>query len=645
MRRPQSSVDQPLTARESVSSAERALRQSSLSSAMAAIGRPSSFSTSSSSPSSPSSRSPIFHAQAARGRRKQRPPLLASTSTSQRRQQSALRFSNAFRAPSLGAALDCVDPASISAADFHSRYVATRTPCLLSSFPSPSEWRTSLWSNSYLKARAGDCRVQVERREPGAAGFGQAGKTTIAFGAFIDALDSGDASMYLTTQYADDEERPLDHAERRRSPVEDGAVLIGSAAPADLRYLLAPPLSHLLSDFPLLPSLFSHLVPAQYNLWFGHSSKPTSSRLHHDFHDNLYVLLRGSKTFTLVSPSSAAQLRTAGRIVEVKRNGLICYDADVHEDGSTDAERLDEARHAVEERIAALEVRLEAIEREYGNTSAAAETAREQLEALEEELEAVLGETLEMEGADGVSSEEGSEDESEGSDELSLSSPAERHLQQRRIPAQRKRKRSQTRDREPTSTSRVRPHIAADADPPSFSALSTATLPDSVPRWIVRLQAPALLYLPASWFHEVFSESSAGEGKDKGHLALNFWFMPPDRLSEEDEESEDNAAERSPFARSYSQHALWGHRWKRQAEQLQRLREQQQEVEPLPTTLRRDEKARAGSDGRQETMQQRNGHDNSVTPPVQRGHTDEAFAKPRRPSTGVIGQRGWRSKR
>ena len=40
------------------------------------------------------------------------------------------------------------------------------------------------------------------------------------------------------------------------------------------------------------------------------------------------------------------------------------------------------------------------------------------------------------------------------------------------------------------------------------------------------LEAGQMLYLPCGWFHEVRSYGSSQEG---GHLALNYWFHPPDQ--------------------------------------------------------------------------------------------------------------------
>lgn len=55
----------------------------------------------------------------------------------------------------------------------------------------------------------------------------------------------------------------------------------------------------------------------------------SSSGLHHDFHDNLYVLLHGCKSFCLWSPSEAEQMYTHGRIIKVYPNGRIIYEGQV----------------------------------------------------------------------------------------------------------------------------------------------------------------------------------------------------------------------------------------------------------------------------------------------------------------------------
>ena len=43
-------------------------------------------------------------------------------------------------------------------------------------------------------------------------------------------------------------------------------------------------------------------------------------------------------------------------------------------------------------------------------------------------------------------------------------------------------------------------------------------------QYTVTLQAGEMLYLPAGWFHEV---RSLGD-PPLGHMAMNYWFHPPD---------------------------------------------------------------------------------------------------------------------
>jgi hypothetical protein len=81
----------------------------------------------------------------------------------------------------------------------------------------------------------------------------------------------------------------------------------------------------------------SALVPANVNLWLGFARSGASSGLHHDFHDNLYVLLAGEKEFLLVNPSFAERMYTYGEIVRVHPNGIINYA------GARDASRRGDA--------------------------------------------------------------------------------------------------------------------------------------------------------------------------------------------------------------------------------------------------------------------------------------------------------------
>ena len=473
-------------------------------------------------------------------------------------------FPNHFVDPSLSR-LDLVDSSSTSPSSFFSRYIATRTPCLLTP-PSPL-WPCWRWSNEQLCMEAGDCVVQVEQRAAGESGFGHGNKVRMKFRQFVRRIAAGDSDLYITTQYYEGE-KEAEETEATSSPLES----LSSSAGAALPYLLAPPLTHLLGDFPLHPPLFGCLIPTQFNLWFGHAQRKTSSRLHHDFHCNLYVLLRGHKHITLVSPRHTHRLRLSGRVREVKRNGLICYDGDgMHEDASTDAERRQERKCQVEERIAALESELQ-----LQHSGGGQHGKREELQAAEAELDELLDDILDDEGADGGESDEGGEwrydsdeaESAEGSEEAGAgSNSAEDDLlvdaaemaEWKQWSAQ-SRQRGSSRQAEKTKRKRAIEHASEASQPPNFSALSAATLPADVPRVVVHLRAPAMLYMPCGWFHEVESESeqvdaAAGEG-EKGHCALNVWFMPPDQRDEQ---------------QPYSQQQLWEKRWQRQRKQLEEL--------------------------------------------------------------------------
>ena len=49
------------------------------------------------------------------------------------------------------------------------------------------------------------------------------------------------------------------------------------------------------------------------------------SGLHHDYHDNLYILLKGRKHFDLFSPAETQRMYTKGTLEYVHFNGLINY--------------------------------------------------------------------------------------------------------------------------------------------------------------------------------------------------------------------------------------------------------------------------------------------------------------------------------
>ena len=55
----------------------------------------------------------------------------------------------------------------------------------------------------------------------------------------------------------------------------------------------------------------------------------SSTGLHHDYHDNLYVLLRGRKRFRLFPPSLADRMYVHGQLQRVHPNGRIVHKSQV----------------------------------------------------------------------------------------------------------------------------------------------------------------------------------------------------------------------------------------------------------------------------------------------------------------------------
>ncbi len=128
--------------------------------------------------------------------------------------------------------------------------------------------------------------------------------------------------------------RRRDRASEQRCPVSRISIKRSSADDPDcddsdnepeLDPVLPSPTDALSNDFPARPALLGNLVLQQCNLWLGNSKEGKSSGLHHDFHDNLYILLSGYKRFLLFPPSAHRYLHPRGLVDRVHPNGLIVY--------------------------------------------------------------------------------------------------------------------------------------------------------------------------------------------------------------------------------------------------------------------------------------------------------------------------------
>ncbi|EJK68148.1 hypothetical protein THAOC_10698, partial [Thalassiosira oceanica] len=388
--------------------------------------------------------------------------------------------------PSPGHVIPSVPVGDVDPPSFYERYVRTRRPVVLRGVP-PELLRGACarWPDfAHLASRAGDETVNVERRSSTSDRFGRGEEVPMRFDEFLRLMAAEDGSgdgtrHYLTTQtcLADDDGRPG---------------------------LLSPLMERLRDDFPLRPDIMGNLVPQNANLWMGRvsASSSSSSGLHHDYHDNLYVLMRGRKRFRLYSPADAGRLYTRGKLAKVHPNGRINYEgeettaygADVGSDAAARASRRqEEAERKLEEAERAAE------EGEEG--------AQERLERAEEELERAMEAVLDAEM-------DGDEEDGDGVPAKGELFDEPRRIVDRTV-------------KDPDNFSTVPWDILDDA----------AELKKSHP---LVLEANAafcelgrgdMLYLPASWFHEVTSRGEdVGGGKGDGgvHLALNYWFHPPD---------------------------------------------------------------------------------------------------------------------
>jgi hypothetical protein len=183
---------------------------------------------------------------------------------------------------------------------FFDEYVAKRTPAVFQGHLTDAAWKGHLWTNAYLKDKASDCALKIEYRDDSSGRFGNGLEKVSTFGNLLTALEQRNPCFYLTTQdlvYDDD----------------------------GMPHIISKPLDKLLDDFPLVPSLLSTLIPSNINIWMGYSETYSTSGLHHDYHDNLYILLRGQKRFTLYSPDEARNMYTVGELLRVHENGRINY--------------------------------------------------------------------------------------------------------------------------------------------------------------------------------------------------------------------------------------------------------------------------------------------------------------------------------
>lgn len=367
--------------------------------------------------------------------------------------------------------------------EFYRDFVRARLPAVFSDHIPDKSWKGALWTDhSYLKQKAGDLKVRVERRSDAGDVYGRGREEFTPFCAFLKRVEASDETIYLTTQ-------ELEYSIEGRPS------------------LYSHPVTGLLDDFPPVPAMCGNLIPQNVNIWMGCSNTPSSSGLHHDFHDNLYVLLKGEKHFTIYDSSEAANMYTVGSISKIHPNGRINYE----KLRPTNADGSDVSSSAALEASISLGIAAALLCR----AQEAGEDEDEADEALDKALEAVLDAETAGDDFDENDYDDYNDEEKEEEDVVS-------------VPIGIKRVASAGAGQISSKSSRL---SVTAAQPPNFSKVDTR-LPDEQllarfplyaearqRRIDLTLKAGEMLFLPAGYFHEV--RSSGGE-----HMAFNYWFHP-----------------------------------------------------------------------------------------------------------------------
>ncbi|TPX37380.1 hypothetical protein SeLEV6574_g07895 [Synchytrium endobioticum] len=393
-----------------------------------------------------------------------------------------------------------ISPTQYSPAGFYATFIQPRQPVILTQLlPDPS-FKLDTFTPEYIKASLRDVLVQVERAGKD-GNFGTSHRRIrMNMGEFLTRAEDGD-EFYLSTQYDDDDE---DSFMFDKSPIRD-----------------------ILPLFPLRPSLFSTLVPQQANIWMGASQSGSSSGLHHDYADNLYILLSGSKRFTIYPPHHAPYLYLHSPISRIHANGLISYSDNIRSDGAFIS---DVAKWKVE----ILEGKL--MEMQNSGDEERVQQVEEEIEkAMDAMLEGEMGRDDDLDAFDDYEDEDLDEEDAD-----TRNSTKERNADPPACSNKRKAD-SHTSQKSPKHAKLV---TAAAVQPPSFSRIPLSMLRDPSPKvfkqfpllknatpFVIDLDAGEMLYLPASWMHEVTSFSKPSTASDVGtkhiHMAFNYWFHPP----------------------------------------------------------------------------------------------------------------------
>ena len=378
-------------------------------------------------------------------------------------------------------------PSNIDPIEFFNEYVSTRTPVILQSFPDDFPKDLNI---DFILSKDPNCKIKVESKVNGHFGSSNP-RREMSFKEYVnDHLKSG--NYYLTTQYSK-ESNDLDDESK------------------SIQEYCQPPLTNLISYFPTRPKILGNLIPQQVNVWIGCTinGTRTSSGLHHDFHDNLYMVISGSKQFTLYPPKEAHNLYTFGEIIQIWPNGFIQYEPDMRSDGAY-------LCNVAEWKLKLAEKELQECE-EQGLDTKDAEDAIEKAmdECLLFQQEPDLDESEEDEESDCNSNSSNSSNSSnESLESIESLKKSKKRTQSSKMDSNSKKIHS-----EPNSFSQIDIESLYSKD---FSSYPLAAKIKPIQFTLNRGQC---LFLPAGWFHEVVSLGN--EESDGIHTAFNYWMCPP----------------------------------------------------------------------------------------------------------------------
>jgi hypothetical protein len=377
---------------------------------------------------------------------------------------------NGWTVPTKNYTIPTINITDVTPETFYKNFIHKRRPVVLKGIL-PDLSLIERWKDfNYLIEKVGDSPIMVEKRSSETDSFGNGNEIQLMFRQFIQLICNGDDKHYMTTQdvHANSDGRPE---------------------------LMSPFMKTLSNDFPLRPLLMGNLIPQNINMWLGNSSNKDgmSSGLHHDYHDNLYIVLKGRKRFRLYSPIDIDNMYTRGDLHRVHPNGRInykgeettAYGADLLSDAAAKAARQRrEAERALEDAELALE------EGKPG--------AQELLDRAEKQLDEAIDAVLDAEICE---DDDDDDSKSESIDEYEYGD--QHRLVDKTV-------------KNPTNFSKIEADCLNDEKKlkqnyPNILNANAA---------FCDIEAGSILYLPASWFHEVKSYGTS--------IALNYWFHPPD---------------------------------------------------------------------------------------------------------------------